>query len=74
MKLNLRFLAVLLAALTALTACQPTPESEPVANKGDRVLEEKISAVTPTQSVEKGEEEAEVTIPIYLPREVGGGL
>lgn len=62
MKLNLRFLAVLLAALTALTACQPTPESEPVANKGDRVLEEKISAAVPEQKQENGKEQAEVTV------------
>lgn len=62
MKLNLSFLAVLLAALTALTACQPTPESEPVANKEDRVLEEKISAAVPEQKQENGKEQAEVTV------------
>lgn len=34
MNRNLKSLAVLLALLVTLTACQPTPESEPVANKG----------------------------------------
>lgn len=69
MKRNLRLLAVLLAALTVLTACQPTPETEPVANKGDRVLEEKISAAVPEQkqenAEEQGEAEAESPAPVH---------
>lgn len=69
MKGNMRLLAVLLAALTVLTACQPTPETEPVANKGDRVLEEKISAAVPEQkqenAEEQGETEAESPAPVY---------
>lgn len=65
MKKNVRRMVTLLAMVMLFAACQPTPEEEVVTNKGDRVLEEKISAVAPTQSVEEGKE-AEVTVaPVF---------
>lgn len=61
MKKHVRVMVVMLVLVMALSACQPTPESEPVVNKGDRVLEEKISATAPTQNPTEVEGEAEAT-------------
>lgn len=61
MQKYVRVMVVVLALIMALTACQPTPEEEPVVNKGDRVLEEKISAVAPTQNPTEVEGEAVAT-------------
>lgn len=55
MKKHVRVMVVMMVLVMALSACQPTPESEPVVNKGDRVLEEKISATAPTQNPTEGE-------------------
>lgn len=61
MKKHVRVMVVMMVLVMALSACQPTPESEPVVNKGDRVLEEKISATAPTQNPAEVEGEAEAT-------------
>lgn len=58
MEKKLRLMTILLALVLALSACQPTPEEEVVVNKGDRVLEEKISAVSPAQNSTEDEGEA----------------
>lgn len=54
--LKRRIIACILL-LCILTACQPTPEKEPVVNKGDQVLEQKIKeAVDRAQQVEAADE------------------
>lgn len=52
-----------LLLLSSLLACQPTPDSEIVVNKGDRVLEEKISAAASAQSPTGAE--GENAAPVY---------
>ena len=55
------FLALLLALLSA---CQPTPEVEPVVNKGDGVYEQKLSEAQATAAPQNGQAAASAAAPV----------
>lgn len=67
MNRNLKSLAVLLALLVTLTACQPTPEEEPVKQKDtDKLIEMAVGTAAP-ESTDISAEESATTGPTPEP-------